>query len=274
MAAWTGDLQLSMKNKRGTSVPETIYFQGAFKLMRPKYYDDSGQPCYFILNPGGGYVDGDRYRMSFTLEKNAELLLTTQAATKIYRTPNKPVTQETTIVLNEGSLLEYIPDPIIAYNKANYKQTNIIHMKTGSTLIYSDIITPGWSPDGSLFSYENIQVKNTVYLNDQLAVFDHLKLNPATDHIQDIGMMEGFSHLGSMLVVNEDLQREHIEALTEQFRSDAADCKLGFSELMAPGFSVRILANQTQVIERILSEIHSYIREHLFSKKRVFLRKY
>ena len=49
-------------------------------------------------------------------------------------------------ILKEGSYLEYIPDPLIAYQNARYKQKNVIHMEKGATLLYSDIITPGWSP--------------------------------------------------------------------------------------------------------------------------------
>ena len=55
--------------------------------MRPNYLDNTGQVCYFLINPGGGYVDGDTYRMEITVEEEAELLLTTQSATKVYRTP-------------------------------------------------------------------------------------------------------------------------------------------------------------------------------------------
>ena len=37
--------------------------------MRPIYHDESGQACYYILNPGGGYLDGDRYQMQISLER-------------------------------------------------------------------------------------------------------------------------------------------------------------------------------------------------------------
>ena len=116
--------------------------------MRPIYLDDTGQVCYFLINPGGGYVDGDTYRMEITVEEEAELLLTTQSATKVYRTPNKPVVQETELILKKNSVLEYIPDPLIGYRDASYKQKNVIRMEQGSTLIYSDMLTPGWSPEG------------------------------------------------------------------------------------------------------------------------------
>ncbi len=53
MEDWTGTLQLTAENKNGKTVSKNVYFQGALKIMRPVYHDDSGKVCYYILNPGG-----------------------------------------------------------------------------------------------------------------------------------------------------------------------------------------------------------------------------
>ena len=103
--------------------------------------------------------------------------------------------------LKKGSYLEYIPDPLIAYRHARYKQKNVIHMEKGATFLYSDIITPGWSPDGEKFSYDKIQLINEIYIDHEIVAYDHIKLNPAVQNMEAIGFMEGFSHLGSMIVV-------------------------------------------------------------------------
>src|SRR6476620_9951014 len=120
MAGWTGELRLLAEERKGKTVAKNVYFQGALKVMRPVYHDHTGQACYYLLNPGGGYLDGDRYKMQISLEKQAKLTLTTQSATKVYRTPNHHVYQETEIDLKEGSFLEYLPDPLIAYRDASY----------------------------------------------------------------------------------------------------------------------------------------------------------
>ena len=65
-------LRLDVENRRGKTVAKNVYFQGALKVMRPIYHDDSGQACYYILNPGGGYLDGDRYHMKIALEESSK----------------------------------------------------------------------------------------------------------------------------------------------------------------------------------------------------------
>lgn len=145
--------------------------------MRPVYHDESGQVCYYILNPGGGYLDGDRYQIKVSLRKQAKLTLTTQSATKIYKTPKTYAYQEAEFCLKEGSYLEYIPDPLIGYKNSRYQQKNVIHMEKECRLLYIDILTPGWSPDGEKFSYDMLQLINEIYMENELIVYDHIKLS-------------------------------------------------------------------------------------------------
>jgi urease accessory protein len=274
MEDWTGLLQLVMEKKNEKTITKNVYFQGALKLMRPIYLDNSGQACFYILNPGGGYVGGDRYRIEVTLEEKAELVLTTQSATKVYKTLNPPVLQETEIILKKGSILEYIPDPLIAYREAKFHQHTVIRMDKESTLIYLDILTPGWSPDGEWFKYDYLQLKNEIYVEDQLIAFDHLKLQPAKSQVYAIGFMENFTHLGSMIVVSNHCTQQFLNQMYEELEPHMKECKIGMSMLTVPGFSLRILASSTQQIEEILGVCTSFIRQEWFAKKALFLRKY
>ena len=274
MEDWTGVLRLDAEERNGKTVAKNVYFQGAFKVMRPIYHDESGQACYYLLNPGGGYLDGDRYQMKISLEKQAKLTLTTQSATKIYKTPHSHAYQEAEFNLKEGSYLEYIPDPLIGYQDARYKQKNVIHMEKGCTLLYSDIITPGWSPGGEKFSYDTLQLINEIYMENELVVYDHIKLSPATQNINGLGLMEGYSHLGSMIVVDEKTNHDLLDRLYEAVPNQTKEYKIGLSLLPIPGFTVRVLANTTQTIERIFSEFHHIISQEWFNKTPSFLRKY
>lgn len=274
MSDWTGILELDMENRRGRSVAKNTYFQGAFKVMRPVYHNNGTYPCYYLLNPGGGYIDGDTYRMSVTLDEGAELTLTTQSSTKVYKTPKEEVYQESYFYLKKDSYLEYLPDALIAYKDARYYQKNIVHMEKGATLLYSDILTPGWSPEGEKFSYDRLRLKNEIYMDNELVVFDHIKLEPKSQSMNDIGFMEGYTHLGSFIVVGEKTTDALLDRLYETIQEEAGDFAFGLSKLAVPGFTIRIMANYTQVIERIIAACHHVISEEWYQTKPSFLRKY
>ena len=274
MSDWTGILELEAGNHQGKTITKNAYFQGAFKIMRPVYHQNSNQPCYYLLNPGGGYLDGDTYRLSVTLGEKAQATVTTQSSTKVYKTPNSPVYQETEFFLKKDSFLEYLPDPLIAYKDARYIQKNIVHMEKGATLLYSDILTPGWSPDGNLFSYDSLRLINEIYLDDELVAFDHIKLNPNEQNMDGIGIMEGYTHLGTFTAVSEKADSELLDLLYETIQQETEDFKAGLSELSTPGFTIRVLAKSTQVIERIFRKCHHIISMKWFQKEPGFLRKY
>lgn len=274
MKDWTGILRLEAEERNGKTVAKNVYFQGAFKLMRPIYHDNSGQACYYILNPGGGYLDGDRYQMKVSLMEQARLTLTTQSATKIYKTPNKPAYHETEINLKKGSYLEYITDPLIGYQDAKYIQKTVVRMEKGATFLYSDIVTSGWSPDGAKFSYDLLQLISEIYIDDELVVFDHFKLNPSSQNITSIGFMEGYTHLGSMIVVGEQVDSDLLDQLYQATHEETEEYKIGLSLLPVAGMIIRVLSNSTQTIEKIQTTCHHIINQKLFNKAPSFLRKY
>ncbi|MBG9733078.1 urease accessory protein UreD [Paenibacillus alvei] len=274
MEEWTGVLRLNAEERSGKTVARDVYFHGAFKVMRPIYHDDSGQACYYILNPGGGYLDGDRYLMQISLEEGARITLTTQAATKIYKTPKKPAYQEVEIRLKKGSYLEYITDPIIGYEHARYKQKTVIWMEKGANLLYSEIVTSGWSPDGRQFSYDLLQFMNEIYLDGVLAVHDHIKLNPAAHRMTSLGFMEGYSHLGSMMMISEQVDQDFLDRLYLEIDGKSEDCRIGLSLLPVSGLMARVLANSTQTIEAIFACCHRFINQSIFNTTPSSLRKY
>lgn len=274
MSNWTGILSLDVENRLGRTVAKNVYFQGAFKLMRPVYLGKNTYPCYYILNPGGGYLDGDTYQMNISLDEDAKLTLTTQSAAKIYKTPKDQAYQEATFHLKKGSYLEYLPDALIAYKDARYFQETTIYMEEGATLLYSDILTPGWSPEGDHFSYNMIRLKTKIYMEDELVLYDHIKLQPGAQDMSGLGFMEGYTHLGSLIVIGDKTSDALLDRLYETIKEEAGDFAFGLSRLKAQGFTIRVMANYTQVIERIINACHIVISEEWYQKKPNSLRKY
>lgn len=272
MTDWTGYLRVIGENRGDKTILQESYYEGAFKITRPVYLDDSGQACLYVMNPGGGYVEGDTYRMEIQLESGADILLTTQSSIKIYKTTERPIHQSMEVHLKQGSKLEYLPDPVIAYPHAKFKQDMVVHMERNATLICADIFTPGWAPDGSIFRYDLLQSKMKVFQEGRLVFFDHLKLEP-DEQIQQLGSMEEYTHLGSMIIIHEEIDEELVDELFHHV-SSFDRIRVGISLLMIPGVTIRILAQRTQDIEEWFGHCHTWIRDRLLGSGKVFLRKY
>ena len=212
-------------------------------MIRPVYLNQSTIPTFYIVNVGGGYLDGDRYRMNVNVEDNAKVTLTSQGATKIYKTPSNHVEQYQTFNLKDNAYLEYVADPIIAYENAKFYQHNTFNLNNSSSLFYTDILTPGYSKTGEAFKYQYMHLINEIYIEDELVTYDNLLLNPNKQSINEIGYMEHYSHYGSAYFIHEDVNQKLIDSVYETISSysNTFDCRVAISQLPTHGFAVRIL---------------------------------
>lgn len=270
--SYTGYLKLESHKVKNKTVVHNTYHNGAFKVARPIYMEEH-IPTIYLLHVGGGYVGGDHYKACITAKEDAHVCLTTQAATKVYRTPHEPVFQETELFLKKGAVVEYLPDPLILYEGARFIQETTVHMEEKATFFISDIITPGWSPDGQTFKYHSVRSKLKIYRKNQLMVFDHLFLSPHED-IHAIMKMEGYTHFGSFLAIAEGIIDSVIDELYDEVISKEQDGCIGISKLAINGCAIRILGNDTKTLERIINRCFQFLRKRLLGLDIVSLRKY
>lgn len=270
----TGMLKLDICRKNGQSVSNDIYFQGAFKLMRPQYMDNTGQVMYCLLNPGGGYLDGDRYQINLNIRENADLYLTMQSATKIYKTPKDVVKQSSVINIKENGILEYPADPIIPFEKATYSQNQTINLTTSSSLFTSEIITPGWSLDQKGFQYNRVNLFNQVYYNGRLAVTDNLVFEPRIEDLSGIGFLNGYSHYGSVYLINPQVNRNFEETLENELTTAFSATCIGVSMLSFPGLALRILGQSTPEVQAVIDACQYAFRRELLKRENELFKKY
>lgn len=262
------------KTPRRTGAKKS-YTVGAAKISPAIYLDDDSIPCYYLIQLGGGYIEGEYYENRLKLEEGSQAILTTQASSKIYKSENGiPSKQYTNLQLEKNSKLEFINDSVILYKDAVYEQSTDIYLEEGVTLIYSDGITAGWSPDGKLFQYTSARIKTNLYLNGELIYLDNLKITPKDYEVQSFGILEGYKNFGTMVVIDERIDKELIKRLREKTKNLNLDVKFGISLLEKNGFIVRVLGNLTQDIQKVINKVHTYLRKEFFEFEELDLRKY
>lgn len=266
----------------GKSVAHEQFFAGALKILRPHYLDDTGQVCYTAINPGGAYFGGDDYRFDIHVTTGASLLLTSQSATKVYRTPTASARQFMTLTVEEEAILDYLPDQLIVYQGGSYEQITTVTVAPSSQVILEEILTPGWSPQGVRFSYESIRLRTTVYCSGDsepaLVGIDQLRLVPRESNLTDMGYLEGYSHLGQLVVI---ASRDRCTGVVEDLRRIATqhtDVRAGVSvagiHAKVALLVVRSLGATTGALSAMHSQMINHVREAWRGQGPVDLRKY
>jgi urease accessory protein len=277
-------LELVITERGGRSIASRQFHQGALRVLRPHYLDDSGQVCYVVVNPGGAYLGADLFLVDVEVQNGASLVLTTQSATKIYRTPGSFAEQRMTLRLGEGARLELAPDQLIAYREASYRQNTHITVRPSSSLVMAEVITPGWSPDGASFRYEELRLRNEIWVEGpagateelRLLALDNLLIQPPTGNVTGLGYMEGFSHVGSLVVVDARVN----QALADELHHLTADHDAYTGISLTPtvagttGLVVRALSHSTEKLSGLLGTCTALLRERWHGQAPLNLRKY
>jgi len=275
-----GRLELGISVRGGRSFASRQFHEGALRVLRAHYLDESGQVCYVMVNPGGAYLGADLFLIDVEVEAGADLLLTTQSATKVYRTPGSFAEQRMSIKLGEGSRLELMPDQLIAYREASYRQNSRISLHPSSCLVMAEVITPGWSPDGATFKYEEVRLRNEIYVQtgdgETLLALDNLLIRPPANDVTGLGFMEGFSHLGSLVVVDPRVDQGLADDLDRIAKDFDAYTGVSLTAALAGsvGLVLRSLSNSTEELNTLLGACAGVLRERWYGQEPLNLRKY
>ncbi|OAH30342.1 urease accessory protein UreD [Corynebacterium stationis] len=274
-----GELELGISVSGGKSIATTQYHARALKVIRPHYLDDSGQVYYTIVNPGGGYVGGDAYRIGISVAEGASALITDQSAAKVYRTPDDYVVQNIEFSLAAGAVLEYVPDQLILYRDADFRQRTVVNMHPQASLFLSDIITPGWSPDGGKFLYKQAHLLNEVHMDGEPVLLDNLRINPlASDfgEVQDF-FMDGRTHVATAICFDPGITPELNDVLSHLItahHSPDGSLIAAVTECDKPGFVLRALGNRTEELHALVLATANLVRSQLRGQGKIHLRKY
>src|SRR5699024_5142490 len=170
-----------------------------------------------------------------------------------------------TLGINSGAALEYDPDQLILYRDADFRQRTVVNMHPQASLSLSDIITPGWSPDGGKFLYKQAHLLNEVHMDGEPVLLDNLRINHlASDfgEVQDF-FMDGRTHVATAICFDPGITPELIDALSHLItahHSPDGSLIAAVTECDKPGFVLRALGNRTEELHALVLATANLVR--------------
>jgi len=148
---WHGKLNLVYAHRHNATQLIYTHQQAPLKVQRP-FYPEGSKICHsVILHTAGGVVGGDRLSSNIHLEPHTEALITTAAASKIYRSNGLQARQKIQIQVEAGACLEWLPQETILFNGAIYQQDLRVELATGANFLGWEITRFGRSARGEKF---------------------------------------------------------------------------------------------------------------------------
>ncbi len=149
--SWYGKLNLVYTYRHNSTQLITNESKAPLKVQRP-FYPEGEKVCHsVILHTAGGVVGGDRLSSNFHLQANSQALITTAAASKIYRSNGLQAKQNIEIKIDFGGCLEWLPQETIIFNDAIYRQDLRVELAADATFLGWEITRFGRSARGEKF---------------------------------------------------------------------------------------------------------------------------
>ncbi len=241
-----GLLEITLKQKGKKTALGELRQAAPLRVIRPFYPEGEGPAHLYLLNTTAGILEGDRIEISLRLEKGSHAVVTTPAATRVHPTPSGEARQRTTLSLGPGAILEYLSEPVLPYAEAAFYQETEILLEEEAILFYVDLLGPGRLGRGESFAYRFYENQLRIVDPEGTIVQERFRLVPSERSLEEIGVMEGFSHLGTLYLFCPEPARR---ALLAAFRAiDAGDLFWGGTLLSRRGLAVRALAHDTPTL--------------------------
>jgi urease accessory protein len=148
---WAAALELGFERRAGRTVLAHRRHQGPLLVQRPFHPEGSGVCHVVLLHPPGGVVGGDRLRLEAAVGAGAHALLTTPAATKLYRSAGPAAELSVTLRVEEGGTLEWLPQETIAFAGARARQVTRVELAPGARFLGWEVLCLGRPAAGEAF---------------------------------------------------------------------------------------------------------------------------
>ena len=269
------DLELQA-NSTGKTVVTKQFSQVPLQVQRALYPENSlpNMAYLYVVSPSGGILQGDRYRTDVELKNKARAHMTTQGATRIYSMNSNSASQILNIKVDENCYLEYIPDQIIPYKNSRYYQKVNLDVHKNSTLIYSEILTPGRVAMEESFEYDICYLRTHCKDQDKKIRFlENTKIEPKKQRLRNFGVLGEHTIVGTIYILTRKENVIELENNIFENLKNFENVSVGTSILPdESGIIIRILAKKTESVFDVVFKILEISRKKIlgvsFSKIR------
>jgi urease accessory protein len=244
------------------------------QALEPVDLDGRGAATFFLLNPTGGVLGGDRLETTVELGAGSEVCLSTPSATRVYRSSGRPATQRTTIRVAEGARLEYVPDHLILSPGARLAQRLDVELARGASAILADAWAVGRVARGEAWGFDLLDSSLVARDSEGLLFKDRLVLEGMPEW-GGLGGTEGMAYVATILCLApaHPRLRELERALAERLVVRAGEAAVGVTTLGRGGVVARILAATAPALHRLVGSAWAAGRAELWSLPPQLLRK-
>ena len=178
-STWQASIDLTFaKGVRGTRLIRSKH-QGPLYTQKPFYPEGEALCHLYLLHPPGGIVSGDHLKIQLNLLAEAQALVTTPGASRIYRARHHLPVQRQTISarLSPGASIEWFPMETIVFDAACVELDTQIYLSADSHFTGWEITCFGLPASGHGFQQGSFKQRYAIYSDGVPVFIDQLTID-------------------------------------------------------------------------------------------------
>jgi urease accessory protein len=177
---------------------------GPLCVQRPFYPDADGTCHIYVLHPPGGVAGGDSLELDARLGPHARALLTTPAATKLYRMEGRSARVRQTLTVQDGAILQWLPQETIAFEGAvGQLETRIVLEGTGQAIAW-EMLCLGRPVCDERFTYGTLRTTLAVHRDGRPLLVERARFDGGAAMLDASFGMQGKPVLGTFICTEGD----------------------------------------------------------------------
>jgi urease accessory protein len=250
-----GSLRLSAADRDGRSVIKGLYQSGSSKLLFPHRQTPYLEAV--SLNTAGGVTGGDQYTLDIEAQPKTHVVLSTQAAERVYRAqPGEVGSVANTVRVGQGARLDWLPQETIIFDRAALTRSLKIDMASDATVLACETLVFGRQAMGETVQQVSLRDRIDLRVDGALAFTDRLRFDgDAHAHLARIGTANGAIAMATLIYAAPDASRQ-----TKGLRAMLPKTG-GISALSDTVIVMRILAEDSYVLRQSVVPILAQLNQ-------------
>ncbi len=225
----------------------------------------------YVLHPPGGVVPGDQLSFDVGVESGARALITTPAATKVYRSDGRRAVQRTRLSVAPGAALEWLPQETIVFDGARVDLEATVVLDEGAVFVGWEVQCLGRPAIAERFTVGQCRTGLEIVRAGLPLFLERAIYEGGSDVLRGGYGLAGHCALGTMVAVgSEPLALDLVRAVLPEPSPDEL-----LSATMVGGGAVlccRYLGSSASQGRKRFSQIWSALRPHLLGRAATYPR--
>jgi urease accessory protein len=256
--SWHGQLDLQFTKSGNSTQLARSYARAPLKVQRPFYPET--EVCHTVLlHTAGGIVGGDKLSSRLILAPQTQVLLTTAAAAKIYRSNGLTAHQTIEIEVGDDAHLEWLPQESIVFDRALYHQNMRVNLGWGATWCGWEITRLGRSASSEQFLHGQWRNAIEVWQAGRPLWIERQQLDGSVEQWQSLHGLATQPIVGTLALIGVSVEPDLVQQARDLWTGANTEMVCGVTRVQG-GLVCRYRGSDRQEVQRWFIAVWDLVR--------------